>query len=267
MNNKIECLGAFTYLSFSSSIPFLSMGSILSKHFHRRRVGLQHPTVLSARSPSADSNLPIGFKWIDGPGLTRAAPPAYLLSHNAEESDRLDQQHYLLRFIFDGNHMAPLKEQLRRGIQVLDAGCGSGCWSIEMAKQYPAIDTDGWLHGGPHTTELYAKVRAMYNIAGINPEVVHTFDETLKSIGLENIEHNHRSVPVGWGPEEIATLSAMNIEKAMRSAKKHMTRVLRMGNDEFDEMIIHVAKEFAEYQVHWHVFYALGRKPLATPKV
>ena len=49
------------------------------------------------------------------------------------ETNRLNLQHYLIRFVLEGYHKSPIQEQLKRGIRVLDAGCGTGVWSIEMA--------------------------------------------------------------------------------------------------------------------------------------
>lgn len=36
-----------------------------------------------------------------------------------------------------GNFSAPVEEDLLRGINVLDSGCGSGAWFTEMAQDYP----------------------------------------------------------------------------------------------------------------------------------
>ena len=33
--------------------------------------------------------------------------------------------------------IAPLQEELEKGIKVLDIGCGPGWWSLDMAKKYP----------------------------------------------------------------------------------------------------------------------------------
>lgn len=34
------------------------------------------------------------------------------------------------------NFHAPVEESLRRGIRVLDSGCGPGTWALEMAEAY-----------------------------------------------------------------------------------------------------------------------------------
>jgi len=35
------------------------------------------------------------------------------------------------------NYQAPVTDDLKRGIKVLDVGCGTGIWSIELAKEFP----------------------------------------------------------------------------------------------------------------------------------
>lgn len=35
------------------------------------------------------------------------------------------------------NFSAPVEEALEEGIRVLDVGCGTGLWTLEMAKNYP----------------------------------------------------------------------------------------------------------------------------------
>jgi len=87
-------------------------------------------------STSSDSSLPEGFKWIVGRKFKDDSNPAYPMPNDDQELARMDMQHFMTRTIF-GNFMAPVKESLKRGIKVLDAGCGTGIWSIEMATEFP----------------------------------------------------------------------------------------------------------------------------------
>ncbi|RUS26646.1 hypothetical protein BC938DRAFT_484313 [Jimgerdemannia flammicorona] len=61
--------------------------------------------------------VPKGFKWIDGRGFSEKGSPVYLLPNDGSESQRLNRQHYQIR-----NYHVPLKEELTKGIKVLDVG-------------------------------------------------------------------------------------------------------------------------------------------------
>ncbi|RUP48570.1 hypothetical protein BC936DRAFT_144386 [Jimgerdemannia flammicorona] len=86
----------------------------------------------------AGSEVPEGFKVVH---RRRECMPdgntKYMLpcpSSSAEEINRLDSQHYVLRHIFHGNYSAPVEDALVMGITVLDIGCGSGRWLLDMVS-------------------------------------------------------------------------------------------------------------------------------------
>ncbi|KAL7333115.1 hypothetical protein PS15p_202060 [Mucor circinelloides] len=60
----------------------------------------------------------------------------YLLPTDTQEFNRLVKQHKAITTTLNGLFSAPISEQLQDGITVLDAGCGPGCWSIDMAALY-----------------------------------------------------------------------------------------------------------------------------------
>lgn len=64
-----------------------------------------------------------------------------ILSPNEdEEADRMVSQHYTLRAAFDGmDFSAPVVPLLsKKDTVILDIGCGSGTWTMEIATQFPA---------------------------------------------------------------------------------------------------------------------------------
>lgn len=63
----------------------------------------------------------------------------YVLPKDEQEIDRLDLQHYVYRYMIRNNYLAPIKNPGR----VLDVGCGTGRWAIEIAKSFPAADIVG----------------------------------------------------------------------------------------------------------------------------
>lgn len=67
------------------------------------------------------------------------AGTAYLLPKDFKEIDRLDFQHFMLRYLLRGNYSAPL----RNPISILDVGSGTNRWGIEMATQFPQANVVG----------------------------------------------------------------------------------------------------------------------------
>lgn len=70
-----------------------------------------------------------------------AADVPYALPQDTEEINRLDFQHYLLRYAFHGNFAAPLRDPHA----ILDVGCGTGRWAREMAQAFPSARALGWM--------------------------------------------------------------------------------------------------------------------------
>ena len=75
---------------------------------------------------------------------------SYLLPNDAEECDRLNMHHEVYKHHLKGAlYLAPLGSDIKR---VLDFGCGTGIWDIELANQNPefkvvGIDLSPMWHG------------------------------------------------------------------------------------------------------------------------
>jgi ubiquinone/menaquinone biosynthesis C-methylase UbiE len=63
----------------------------------------------------------------------------YMLPNFNQEIDRLDLQHYMIRYLLKGNYIAPIAKPA----QILDVGCGTGRWVIEMAREFPQAKLNG----------------------------------------------------------------------------------------------------------------------------
>ncbi|ORZ16497.1 S-adenosyl-L-methionine-dependent methyltransferase [Absidia repens] len=68
----------------------------------------------------------------------------YHLPCDDDETDRLVILHFLLKYAFKGNVIAPIIPKLKQSkAQVLDIGCGGGTWILEMASEYPSAECYG----------------------------------------------------------------------------------------------------------------------------
>lgn len=71
------------------------------------------------------------FEWLGG--RRYLADAAYTLPKDPQEVQRLDFQHFIIRQELHGNYLAPLD----RPKSILDVGCGTGRWAMEMAAEFP----------------------------------------------------------------------------------------------------------------------------------
>ena len=78
-----------------------------------------------------------GFRFFGGRRHLAAMP--YPLPKDTTEINRLDFQHYLLRTGFRGNYAAPLGQPA----SILDVGCGSARWAMELASLFPNANVAG----------------------------------------------------------------------------------------------------------------------------
>lgn len=72
-------------------------------------------------------------------GRRYLANAPYMLPADDAEVNRLDFQHYMLRYAFRGNFVAPI----RRPRSILDVGCGTGRWAREVATVFPEAGVVG----------------------------------------------------------------------------------------------------------------------------
>ncbi|HLX39599.1 MAG TPA: methyltransferase domain-containing protein [Ktedonobacteraceae bacterium] len=64
----------------------------------------------------------------------------YMLPAVEQKIDRLDLQHYIIRYLLKGNYMAPVVKPAH----ILDVGCGTGRWIAEMAQEFPQAELNGF---------------------------------------------------------------------------------------------------------------------------
>lgn len=72
-------------------------------------------------------------------GRRYLANAPYMLPSDDAEINRLDFQHYMLRYALRGNYIAPV----RRPRSIVDVGCGTGRWAREVATVFPDASVIG----------------------------------------------------------------------------------------------------------------------------
>jgi ubiquinone/menaquinone biosynthesis C-methylase UbiE len=63
----------------------------------------------------------------------------YILPKDLDETNRLDFQHYMLHSFIKGNYLAPIGKPR----DILDVGCGTGRWAVELATEYRGANVIG----------------------------------------------------------------------------------------------------------------------------
>ncbi|CAG8546272.1 11152_t:CDS:2 [Dentiscutata heterogama] len=88
--------------------------------------------------PLIKKNFREDFKFIDGRRYHNVENIYYFFPNDEQEIDRLQLQHYMMRFIWCSNFSSPVRDLLEEGdAHVLDVGCGPATWVLEMASDFP----------------------------------------------------------------------------------------------------------------------------------
>lgn len=74
-----------------------------------------------------------GGRYVEVGGRRHLADAPYVLPHDDQEINRLDFQHYMLRYALRGNFAAPVASPA----SILDVGSGTGRWAMELATYFP----------------------------------------------------------------------------------------------------------------------------------
>jgi tRNA G46 methylase TrmB len=82
------------------------------------------------------------FKFENGRRYHSYREGSYYMPNDEQEQERLDMQHHIYRMALDDKlFLAPVtKEQL---LDVLDVGCGTGMWCIDVADENPQAQVLG----------------------------------------------------------------------------------------------------------------------------
>lgn len=92
---------------------------------------------------------------------------SFALPRDSKADQLLDFQHFFLKRLLGRNHQAPLRNPAR----ILDVGCGTGRWAVEMAAAFPRAQVVGFdlvapVDAGPLLATLGPRARSVSFVQG-----------------------------------------------------------------------------------------------------
>ncbi|RUP49829.1 hypothetical protein BC936DRAFT_141336 [Jimgerdemannia flammicorona] len=216
-----------------------------------------------------------------------------LLPNNKKELNRWETQHELVRLLAHGNFHAPMDEALSdRGIMVLEVGCGTGNWVLEMSKDYPlfffltftrvewieAIDElvrvtkpGGWIEivefdpilerPGPTCDRFLKSFQTICEARDIHFEVGFNLPQLLGK--LDNVHSDKMAATVGWNGR-VGQLAAQNSHLIAMGLAEKLAPELGVSMEEYTQLAAKFIKECSEHKAWGKIPYAYGMKPLSS---
>ncbi|KAI9021562.1 S-adenosyl-L-methionine-dependent methyltransferase [Phycomyces nitens] len=123
------------------------MGAKHSKRAYKASQPSSSPSISSrlANTPQTSSVSSNGNNKMsaDGRVYHNVESSTYILPQDEEEQDRLNSQHFAAKVISNGNILKAIADNLPQEAIILDIGCGSGSWVMDIAIDYPGTHVTG----------------------------------------------------------------------------------------------------------------------------
>ncbi|KAG1449986.1 hypothetical protein G6F56_008479 [Rhizopus delemar] len=111
---------------------------IKQSRYHRQRQNSSRRDSVSNTQTASGLSQSTNSVTIEGRQYHNDQTSTYILPKDEIEQDRLNSQHFAVKALFNGkNILDSIEKSLPGGAAVLDIGCGTGCWVMEMAVNYP----------------------------------------------------------------------------------------------------------------------------------
>ncbi|RUS14399.1 hypothetical protein BC937DRAFT_93882 [Endogone sp. FLAS-F59071] len=125
------------------------------------------------------------------------------------------------------------------------------------------LEPDLFLHDpGPHTAKIVENLLAALKTHNINGRMVLNLRPILEEAGLTDIHQDHRSMPVGWGPDEVGLPFKASMVAHMANFKAMMISTLGVGQEDYDDLTAGLLGEAGnEYKSYMNFMSFYGTKP------
>ncbi|MGH2502516.1 MAG: class I SAM-dependent methyltransferase [Ktedonobacterales bacterium] len=157
--------------------------------FWRRR-----PKAATLTPSSADTDT------IDGRRFVAGVP--YMLPKDLDETNRLDFQHHMLRSFMRGNFLAPIAKPR----DILDVGCGTGRWAMELAAQFPNANVIGVDVAPPAVNESAPATLKADNYTFVQGNVLERLPFADRSFDFVHQRYLIMGIPANRWPQVVAEL-------------------------------------------------------------
>ncbi|CAJ0760516.1 23114_t:CDS:2, partial [Entrophospora sp. SA101] len=154
----------------------------------------------------------------------------YLYPNDEEEIERLENQYYLLKEKWNATFLSPVAPKLLAGGKVLDIGCGTGTWILDLATEYKTTTFIG-LDISQIFPQTMLAVRLSPNVNKILPELLNSSDKII------DVRYDEKTLPLGiWGGRlGSVTLEVFMIE--LRAIRNRIQSEMGISNEHYDALM------------------------------
>ncbi|KAI9268925.1 S-adenosyl-L-methionine-dependent methyltransferase [Phascolomyces articulosus] len=214
------------------------------------------PSVESNNSPSSNQSVSSPTIVIDGRIYHNIESSSYCLPRDEEEQDRLNSEHFAIKALFSNNILPYVEQQLPDNANILDIGCGSGSWVMEMAIEHPNAHVTGLdmadmfptairpenvtfqltniIDGLPYDDNTFDFVHMRQLVVGLRatewPNVIAEIFRVLKPGGLVQLVESDFTVHRGQDPWIASKLENLLSDRTFNDVQQE-TRTIEFGQD------------------------------------
>ncbi|CAG8615683.1 6060_t:CDS:2 [Diversispora eburnea] len=242
-------------------------------------MGIKFSKTLKKSKPLPSINIQENpdFKYINGRRYHNVENVKYPLPNDDEELDRLHQQHFLLRYVWQRNFAAPVKHVLNQnGSKVLDVGflCAAipkESWPDVIKELTRVLKPGGYLElveiniiplqMGPVTSQLFNAVDKMFQLKGFDTQIVCKLQPYFEQQeNLEKISEEKNRLPYGPETGKLGQAAVENCRLTFSHAKPFLQEVLKISSEEFDNNLDISIKEFRKFDTYHDTCSVYARK-------